>query len=242
LKISLYLKERIRCVFSTHHSIPSLDSDSNALESFVPSFFCHEDALMFTGLVEEVGECLSLRKAADAIRLTLIAPEISPELHIGESVAVNGACLTVTSRTEANLSFDLLEETFLRTNLSDLHPGSKINLERALRADGRLGGHFVQGHVDCTAKVIAYEERKGDLRLDFELPHPFAHYLAWKGSICINGVSLTVAELTGQSFAVWLIPHTRRATNLGDLVVGSEVNLEFDILAKYAERILAKAP
>jgi riboflavin synthase len=197
---------------------------------------------MFTGLVEEVGECLWLRRATDAIHLALIAPEISRLLHIGESVAVNGACLTVTSRSEARLNFDVLEETLLRTNLSNLRPGSRINLERALRADGRLGGHFVQGHVDCTAKVIAYEERKGDLRLDFELPPLFAHYLAWKGSICVNGVSLTVAELTELSFSVWLIPHTRHATNLGDLVEGSEVNLEFDILAKYAERILTKMP
>jgi riboflavin synthase len=172
----------------------------------------------------------------------LVAPQIARELHIGESVAVNGACLTVTSRSEANLNFDVLEETLRRTNLSDLQPGSRINLERALRADGRLGGHFVQGHVDCTTKVVACEERQGDLRLDFELPPRFAHYLAWKGSICVNGVSLTVAELTEISFSVWLIPHTRHGTNLGDLAVGSAVNLEFDILAKYVERIVAKVP
>ena len=109
-----------------------------------------------------------------------------------------------------------------------------------MQADGRLGGHFVQGHVDCTAGLLAHEEHKGDLKLEFELPTQFSHYVAWKGSICVNGVSLTVAELTKKSFAVWIIPHTRRATNLGEMVKGSKVNLEFDILAKYAERILAK--
>ena len=195
---------------------------------------------MFTGLVEEVGECLWLRRTANAIHLALVAPKMSHEIHTGESVAVNGACLTVASQSEEHLDFDLLEETLLRTNLCDLHPGSKVNLERALQADGRLGGHFVQGHVDCTAGLLAHEEHKGDLKLEFELPTQFSHYVAWKGSICVNGVSLTVAELTEKSFAVWIIPHTRRATNLGEMVKGSKVNLEFDILAKYAERILAK--
>ena len=195
---------------------------------------------MFTGLVEEVGECLWLRRAANAIHLALVAPKMSHEMHTGESVAVNGACLTVASQSKEHLDFNLLEETLLRTNLCDLQPGSKVNLERALQADRRLGGHFVQGHVDCTAGLLAHEEQKGDLKLEFELPTQFSHYVAWKGSICVNGVSLTVAELTEKSFAVWIIPHTRRATNLGEMVKGSKVNLEFDILAKYAERILAK--
>jgi riboflavin synthase len=227
----------------TNHPISSAEFDSNELDSFAPIFSGKDDFLMFTGLVEEVGECLSLHQAADSTtQLALIAPGISPQLHVGESVAVNGACLTVTSRSGDNLGFDVLEETLLRTNLRGLHPGSKLNLERALRADGRVGGHFVQGHVDCTAKVLACEQRKADLKLDFELPSRFSHYVAWKGSICVNGVSLTVAELTEKSFSVWIVPHTRHATNLGGLVSGSEVNLEFDILAKYVERVLAKAP
>ena len=197
---------------------------------------------MFTGLVEEIGECLGLRRDADTTHLALIAPGMSSHLHIGESVAVNGACLTVISRSDQNLNFNILEETLQRTNLGELRPGSRINLERALKADGRLGGHFVQGHVDCTAEVLACEKRGADLKLEIELPRPFAHYVAWKGSICVNGVSLTVAELAEESFSVWIIPHTRLATNLGDLVARSVVNLEFDILAKYAERILAKLP
>ena len=195
---------------------------------------------MFTGLVEDVGECQRLRRAESAIQLAILAPGISGRIHIGDSVSINGACLTVASHRADQLDFDLLEETLLRTNLGDVNPGSKVNLERALQADGRLGGHFVQGHVDCTARVLACEERRGDLKLEFELPSQFSQYVAWKGSICANGVSLTVAELTEKSFGVWIIPHTRCATNLGELVKGSRVNLEFDVLAKYAERILAK--
>jgi riboflavin synthase len=195
---------------------------------------------MFTGLVEEVGECLWLRRTGNAIHLALVAPKMSRQVHAGESVAVNGACLTMASQSEEHLDFNLLEETLLRTNLCDLHSGSRVNLERALQAGGRLGGHFVQGHVDCTAGLLALEERKGDMKLEFELPTQFSHYVAWKGSICVNGVSLTVAELTEKCFAVWIIPHTRHSTNLGELVKGSKVNLEFDILAKYTERILTK--
>jgi riboflavin synthase len=199
-----------------------------------------EGLLMFTGLVEEIGECLRLRRTAGAIDLSLAAPRIAYQTLTGDSVSVNGACLTVSSHREEHLDFHLLEETLLRTNLGGLQPGSKVNLERALQANGRLGGHFVQGHVDCTATLLSREERSGDLRLEFDLPVKFSHYVAWKGSISVNGVSLTVAELGEESFAVWIIPHTRSATNLGELVEGNRVNVEFDVLAKYAERILAR--
>jgi riboflavin synthase len=197
---------------------------------------------MFTGLVEEIGECLWLRQTTTATQLTLTADEVAKGLHKGDSIAINGCCLTVTSFRKNQLVFDLLEETLQRTNLGKLRPGSKINLERAMAANGRLGGHFVQGHVDCTSSVLSIEERGPDLKLEFELPGDFAHYVAWKGSIAINGVSLTVAEITDRSFAVWIIPHTRLRTTLGALVVGDKVNLEFDILAKYAERILTGQP
>jgi riboflavin synthase len=198
-----------------------------------------QNLLMFTGLIEEVGECLWLRRTAKAIRLALAAPGISSEIQIGESVAVNGACLTVASCSPKYIEFDLLEETVLRTNFDDLHPGARMNIERALPADGRLGGHFVQGHVDCTTGLLVREEEAADLKLTFELPPEFSHYVASKGSICVNGVSLTVAGLTKRSFDVWIIPLTRQGTNLGELVEGSKVNVEFDILAKYVERILA---
>ena len=195
---------------------------------------------MFTGLVEEVGECLWIRQTSKATQLTLAADRISRNIRTGDSVAINGCCLTVTSHRKEQLTFDLLEETLARTNLGRLRPGAKVNLERALAADGRLGGHFVQGHIDCTSPVLALKDRGADLKLEVDLPAEFARYVAWKGSICINGTSLTVAELTEESLGVWIIPHTRNATNLGRLETGDHVNLEFDILAKYAERILAR--
>lgn len=197
---------------------------------------------MFTGLVEEVGECQWLRQTSSAIQLTLLAKKVTAGLRTGDSVAVNGCCLTVTAHRREQVVFDLLDETLQRTNLGKLRPGSPVNLERALAADGRLGGHFVQGHVDGVGSVIAVGPRGADLKLEVEFPPEFARYVAWKGSITINGVSLTVAEVADRSLAVWLIPHTRKMTNLDQLAVGDAVNLEFDILAKYAERVLAYAP
>jgi len=204
-------------------------------------FLGFKGLLMFTGLIEEIGVCLELRCRPDQNRLLLSAPGLAPQVTVGDSVAVNGCCLTVAQSDSEHLHFDLLDETLRRTNLGELREGSPINLEQAVRADSRMGGHFVQGHVDCTAALIARELAAHDLRLEFELPTRFSPYVAWKGSICVNGVSLTVADLTDASFSVWLIPHTRTATNLEQLSQGSRVNLEFDILAKYAERIITRA-
>ena len=131
------------------------------------------------------------------------------QIVAGESVSVNGACLTVATPREERLDFHLLEETLRRTNLGGLQSGGKVNLERALQADGRLGGHFVQGHVDCTSTLLSRDQHKGDLRLEFDLPVEFSHYVAWKGSICVNGVSLTVAELT-EKF-LWRLDHPAHA-------------------------------
>ncbi len=194
---------------------------------------------MFTGLVEEMGVCQWLRRTSESTQLTLQAPHIEKRIRTGDSIAVNGCCLTVTSHSKGNISFDLLEETLNCTNLKSLRPGSGVNLERAMAADGRLGGHFVQGHVDTTTTLRAATPKGGDLRLDFDMPPDFARYIAHKGSVAINGVSLTVAELGPDSFTIWIIPHTRKATNLGALEAGDEVNFECDILAKYAERLLA---
>jgi len=194
---------------------------------------------MFTGLVEELGECQWLRRTKDSTQLTVLAPHIEKRLRTGDSVAVNGCCLTTTSHNKGQISFDLLEETLRCTNLKNVRPGDGVNLERALAADGRLGGHFVQGHVDTTTTLRAVTPKGGDLRLDFDMPADFARYIAYKGSVAINGVSLTVAEVGAETFTIWIIPHTRKVTNLGKLKTGSEVNLECDILAKYAERILA---
>jgi len=145
----------------------------------------------------------------------------------------------VTARRDDQMMFDLLDESLDRTNLGDLKPGDPVNLERALRLDGRLGGHFVQGHIDCTSRVLSVEKKGADLRLDIELPQEFARYVAFKGSVTVNGVSLTVAAVEAGQFAVWIIPHTAEETNLGDLQPGDRVNLEFDIIAKYVERLLA---
>jgi riboflavin synthase len=158
------------------------------------------------------------------------------DLSVGESLAVNGCCLTVTTKDSTSASFDLLGETLARTNLGHLAAGSRVNLERALRADGRFGGHFVQGHIDTTAKVISVEKKNGDLLLLIELPPAGAPYFIEKGSIAVNGVSLTVSSLTNDHFGLWIIPHTLQETNLGDLKNGDLVNLEYDMLAKYAAR------
>ena len=193
---------------------------------------------MFTGLVEEIGLCEDLQRSAGSARLLIQALGISCGVKIGDSISVNGCCLTAISTREGIMTFDLLDETLQRTNLQDLIPGKKVNLERSLLADGRLGGHFVQGHVDATIPVVAILQQGSDLRIDFKVPPEFAAYVAYKGSVAINGVSLTIAEVTADSFAVWIIPHTATHTNLEDLREGDLVNLECDMLAKYAARIM----
>jgi riboflavin synthase len=195
---------------------------------------------MFTGLVEEVGSVLWIRASDRGTQLQIAAPHIAKEIRTGDSVAVNGCCLTVTAHSGEQLIFDLLEETLDRTNLKTLRRESPVNLERALAADGRIGGHFVQGHIDCAARILAFEESGVDHRLEVELPAEFAHYVSYKGSIAINGISFTVAEVFPKSFAVWTIPITKRHTNLERAQVGDPVNLEFDLLAKYVERMLPR--
>ena len=194
---------------------------------------------MFTGLIEEIGRVRWIRSTKRGTQLHLAAPSIARGLRMGDSVAVNGCCLTITEISEDNLTFDLLAETIARTNLHDLKSESAVNLEPALLATGRLGGHFVHGHVDCTVRVLGIAKREADYRLEVELPAEFARYAAFKGSIALNGVSLTIAELLPASLAVWIIPHTRQHTNLGLLQPGHILNVEFDLIAKYVERMLS---
>ena len=194
---------------------------------------------MFTGLVEATGEIVALEIQPERASLTIRAPGIAPEVQLGDSIAVNGCCLTVVGQSAEAITFDLLRETLERTSLHAARVGSLVNLERALAAHARLGGHFVQGHVDCTAGILALEARGADHRLEIALPRDFAQYVAFKGSIAIDGISLTVAEVRDASFVVWLIPHTVAVTNLHTRCAGDRVNLEFDLLAKYVERILA---
>jgi riboflavin synthase len=195
---------------------------------------------MFTGLIEEVGTVMALRAGDRGTQLQIVAPRIAKKIRISDSVAVNGCCLTVDSQRGDRLTFNLLEETIARTNLKALRTDTLVNLERALLADGRVGGHFIQGHIDCTSAILAFEERANDYRLEVRLPAEFAHYVVSKGSIAINGISLTVAEVLPESFVVWIIPHTKRHTNLDRAKAGDLLNLEFDILAKYVERMLSR--
>jgi riboflavin synthase len=194
---------------------------------------------VFTGLIEEVGRVVATRASDYGTKLEIAAPRTAKEARTGESIAVNGCCLTLTSRRGNRLSFDLLEETITRTNLKKLRQNSRLNLERALRADGRLGGHFVQGHVDCVSRIIAFDRKGADVRLEVKLPEKFAHYVASKGSVALDGISLTVAEVLPKSFVVWIIPYTKRHTNLDCAKTGDLVNVEFDILAKYVETMVA---
>lgn len=207
---------------------------------------------MFTGLIEEVGEIIEVRASDSGTQLRpqvastrkgsvlqIAASGIAKKVRSGDSIAVNGCCLTLTSRRGNRLTFDLLEETIACTNLKNLRRSDPVNLERALAAEGRLGGHFVQGHIDCVSPIVAFDKKGADFRLEVELPVEFAQYVARKGSIALNGISLTVAEVLPKSFVVWIIPHTKRHTNLDRARAGDLVNVEFDILAKYVERALA---
>ncbi len=195
---------------------------------------------MFTGLIEEVGSVVAVRVSDGRAQLQIAAPQTAKKIRSGDSVAVNGCCLTLNSHRENQLTFDLLEETIARTNLRMLRPGAPVNLERALTANQCIGGHFVQGHVDGTSRILAFEESGLDHRLEVELPAEFAHYVVNKGSIALNGISLTIAEVLAKSFVVWLIPHTKSHTNLDCAQTGDLLNLEFDILAKYVDRMLSR--
>jgi riboflavin synthase len=194
---------------------------------------------MFTGLVHETGECMSLQRFGESARLSLRAPLTGPGAAIGDSIAVNGCCLTATILDGEQVTFDLLAETLRRTSLGELVPGKRVNLEPALSAQAKLGGHFMQGHVDTVAKILDLSAHGADHRLEIELPPEFAHYVAYKGSIAVDGISLTVAEVKKGSFVCWIIPHTLAMTNLREKRVDDLVNLEFDLLAKYVERLLA---
>jgi riboflavin synthase len=190
---------------------------------------------MFTGIVETSGEIVSIVHREGGARLVVRVGAMAGELTMGESVAVNGCCLTVTEFDAAaqTAAFDLLIETLRVTNLGDQRKGSVVNLERSLRVGDRLSGHFVQGHVDATAKIIALESVGMDHRFAVELPKEWAHLVVHKGSLCVNGISLTVAEVGEAQAEFWIIPHTYTETNLRTLKAGDRVNLEFDMLAKH---------
>jgi riboflavin synthase len=193
---------------------------------------------MFTGIVEAVGEVARMVESTPGTYLLELQTPLASQMKIGDSLANNGVCLTVVSQTPSILGFDLLAETVTRSNLLDLKVGDLVNLERSMAASSRFDGHLVQGHVDTTAKLLAVEAHGQDHRIEVELPRDFARYVIFKGSIAVNGVSLTVAELLSDRFVNWIIPHTWSLTNLRQLQPGDRVNLEFDQIAKYLERLV----
>lgn len=194
---------------------------------------------MFTGLVEGVGKVESLERLPGGTRLTVAAGTVAQGLRQGDSVAVNGCCLTAVSLVGDRLRFDVLEETLRRTNLGAIAAGGSVNLERAVAADARLGGHFVSGHIDGTGEILAWEPRGPDWVLDVAIPAGGDRYVVEKGCIAIDGISLTVAGVERGRMRFWIIPHTRDVTALAARRAGDRLNIEFDMLAKYVEKILA---
>ncbi|HVP27988.1 MAG TPA: riboflavin synthase [Myxococcota bacterium] len=195
---------------------------------------------MFTGIVETMGRVVELARGAELASLVIEAPGVVEGVKLGDSIAVNGCCLTVTAIAGPRLTFQAVAETLARTNLGDLAQGSAVNLERALRADQRLDGHIVQGHVDATGRVRGIERRGEDVRLYVDCDAAFAELLVDKGSVAIDGVSLTVVAPEHAGFHVALIPHTLEATTLGRRRPGERVNLEADVLGKYVKRYLER--
>ena len=193
---------------------------------------------MFTGIVEETGGVESFEREGGGWRLTVSARETVKGLATGESVAVNGCCLTAVAYDSETLTFDVLEETRRLTNLHAVGPGVPVNLERSMRADGRFGGNFVTGHIDGTGPIEVFEPRGQDHYLRVRGPEGCGRLLVMKGSIAVDGISLTVAEVQGDTFAVWIIPHTLEVTNLRVRRAGDLVNLEFDMLGKYVDKML----
>lgn len=191
---------------------------------------------MFTGIVEELGEVTGVEQRADAARVTVRGPLVTQDARHGDSIAVNGVCLTVVEVTDGEFTVDVVAETLRRTSLDKIEPGRVVNLERAMPADGRFGGHVMQGHVDGTAVFLS---REPEGLTHFAFPPELGRYIVEKGSIAVDGISLTVAGVAGEEFSVALIPTTLRLTTLGRAEPGDRVNLEVDVLAKYVEKLAA---
>jgi riboflavin synthase len=193
---------------------------------------------MFTGIIESIGRIRALEPTGGDLRLHIDTGSLDlSDGVLGESIAVSGVCLTVVAFDAASFAADVSNETLSRTTLGDLKAGDAVNLERAMRADGRFGGHMVSGHVDGVGSVLSIADDARSQRWRFRAPDTLAHYIAEKGSICVEGVSLTVNAVDGAEFEVNLVPHTVAHTNLGALGVGARVNLEVDVVARYLERL-----
>ena len=192
---------------------------------------------MFTGIVEEAGVVQAVTRRGKGWSLEVEVGSIVLGVKIGDSVAVNGCCLTVTEVKGKRLIFDLLDETKEKTNLQSAHVGTRVNLESSLRADGKVGGHFVTGHIDGTASVLKWARSGEDWELEAEVPEGMERYVVPKGCVAIDGISLTIGRVEGRRFNVWIIPHTYEVTTLRDRQAGDQVNLGCDLLAKYVEKM-----
>ncbi|SEG84067.1 riboflavin synthase [Nonomuraea solani] len=195
---------------------------------------------MFTGIIEEKGEVVSIDQAGSGALLAVRGPVVTSDAKHGDSIAVNGVCLTVVEVKDDVFTVDVIRESLDRSSLGGLEEGSQVNLERAVRADQRLGGHIVQGHVDGTAVLLSRDPGESWDDLRFSLPEPISRYVAEKGSIAIDGISLTVTTVDDESFGVSLIPTTLKLTTMGELQVGGAVNIEVDVIAKYVERLVVR--
>jgi riboflavin synthase len=195
---------------------------------------------MFTGLVEEIGLIKTVVSQNQGKQLTLYAKKVCRDFEIGDSVAVNGVCLTAISVSDSEFTVEAVEETLHRTNLEKLIPGSLVNLERALRTGDRLGGHFVQGHVDGMGKIMEVQNRQPGLWLVLDIPGELVPFCVEKGSIALDGVSLTIADIHGSRISVAVIPHTAATTIIGNKKTGDSINIEVDLLGKYVYKLIKK--
>ncbi len=193
--------------------------------------------VMFTGIVEEAGVVKAVTSRGKGWSLEVEAGAVAKDAKIGDSIAVNGCCLTVTEVKGSRLTFDLLDETRAKTNLKGVQAGSRVNLEASLRADGKVGGHFVTGHIEAKAKVTKWSRAGQDWELEAEVPAGMERYVVPKGCVALDGISLTIGRVEGRKFNVWIIPHTHEVTTLKDRKEGDELNLECDLLAKYVEKV-----
>lgn len=193
---------------------------------------------LFTGLVEEVGIVKSILKGTKSVKIVIKAKKVLEDIKIGDSISTNGVCLTVTDFTDDTFSVDVMPETMKRSNLKNLVPGSKVNLERALRLGDRLGGHLVSGHIDGTGKILSFDKEDNAVWVTIKPPEELLKYIIYKGSIAIDGISLTVAYIDNKVFKVSIIPHTKKVTTLIEKSLGDEVNLECDMIGKYVEKLL----
>lgn len=197
---------------------------------------------MFTGIIECIGIVRAIRRGARSATLVIAAPEVVEGTEVGDSIATNGVCLTVTSIEGGTFSADVMPETMRRTALGELEVGSRVNLERALRLDSRLGGHLVTGHVDGTGRIVSMVREDNAVRIRVGAPRAIMRYVIPKGSVALEGVSLTVTEVTEEGFEVSVIPHTQQATTLTSMRTGDAVNIENDVVGKYVERFLSPTP